>query len=381
MKDILWMVKNSLKVTFRKKSNMFLYIFAPMIGIIISLLVYGGNSTANLRVGVVNNDSNYISKDVVDYLAKSGSFEVSTIKETDISDKVTTGKLDCVLIIQNGFSQSITKGNPGNIEITSIKGEQATAYVKSFLYNYINNIVAINKISKGNDGEFKELYNNYRNNNFNLSVNNIKDKSKNKDMTAYSIGYLLMIVLISAGNLSEIILKEKQNRTFFRISSAPISATKYITANIILNFIIITIETVITLLALTKVFKIDTGIPFVEMLALLLLFAFVAIGFSLLTVAFAKNSSGVGALQNIIVTPTCLLSGCFFPIEIMPQYMQKLSDFMPQKWVLTGITSLQEGKNFTSIYMNILIIVAFALVFFLTAIYKFYSDDDIRNVA
>jgi ABC-2 type transport system permease protein len=369
------------KVTFRKKSNIILYIFAPMIGIILSLVIFGGSDKSSVRVGVVNKDNSYIAKDAVDYMQSSGSFKVSSIEEADIKDKVTSGKLDCVLLIEDGFSQSVAKGNPGNIEITSIKGEQGTAFVKSYLYSYINNIALISKAAKGNEAAFKEIYNNYRSSSFNLEISSIKDKSRNKDMTAQSIGYLIMIVLMSAGNLSEIILKEKQNRTYFRISTAPISSKKYILGNVILNFTILSIETVITLLALTKVFKIETGIPFIEMLALLLLFSFMAIGFSLLTVAFAKNSSGVGALQNIIVTPTCLLSGCFFPIEVMPKFLQKIADFMPQKWVLTGLTSLQEGNSFMSIYMNILIIIAFAIAFFLIAIYKFYSDDDIRNVA
>ncbi|GFZ32995.1 transport permease protein [Clostridium zeae] len=380
MKDILWLVKNGLMVTFRKKSNIILYIFAPMIGIIISLVIFGGNGQSGLRVGIVNNDNNYIAKDLIEYMQKLGSFKFSNIDEAEINDKVASGKLDCVLIIRDGFSKGVLNGKPEKIEITSIKGEQGTAYVKSYLYNYINNIVEISKVSKGNDEIFKNLYNNYINNKFNLIVSSVKDKSKNKDMTSQSIGYLIMIVLMSAGNLSEIILKEKQNKTYFRISTAPISAKKYIAANVILNFIIISIEMIITLLALTKVFKIDMGIPFMEVLALLLLFGFVAIGFSLLTVAFAKSFGGVGALQNLIVTPTCLLSGCFIPIEAMPKYLQRISDFMPQKWVLSGLTSLQTGKKFTSIYMNILIIIAFAVVFFLIAIYRFYSDEDIRNV-
>lgn len=380
MKDILWLVKNGLKVTFRKKSNLILYIFAPMIGILISLVIYGGHDQSNVRLGVINKDNNYIANDVIDYMKKSGNFQISGIKETEINDQITSGKLDSVLIIKNGFSQSVSEGKPGNIELTSIKGEQGTAVIKSYLYNYINNIAAMSKVANGNVAVFKELYDNYKDSSFNLSVSSVKDKSKSKNMTAYSIGYLIMIVLMSAGNLSEIILKEKQNRTYFRISTAPISSKKYIMANVILNFVIVSLEIVITLLALTKVFKIDTGIPFLELLSLLLLFTFVAIGFSLLTIAFSKSSSGVGALQNLIVTPTCLLSGCFFPIEIMPKYIQRISDFMPQKWVLTGLTSLQEGDSFMSIYMNILIIIAFAVVFFLVAIYRFYRDDDIRNV-
>jgi ABC-2 type transport system permease protein len=95
-------------------------------------------------------------------------------------------------------------------------------------------------------------------------------------------------------------------------------------------------------------------------------------------VAFSKNTTGAGAMQNLIITPTCLLAGCFFPAEIMPATIRKIAEFLPQHWLLDALTRLQAGEAFGSLYLNMLILLAFALAFFLLAVYKFGKNNDTR---
>jgi ABC-2 type transport system permease protein len=110
-----------------------------------------------------------------------------------------------------------------------------------------------------------------------------------------------------------------------------------------------------------------------------MLFALVSIGLSLVIVVFSKNSGISSALQNIIVTPTCLLAGCFFPSEIMPEAVRRISEFMPQHWVLQSIENLQQGESLAQIGFNLSVLAAFALVFFLLAAYKIARNNDTRN--
>lgn len=198
-------------------------------------------------------------------------------------------------------------------------------------------------------------------------------------MTYQTIGFLIMIMLMSAGNLSEIIHSEKENRTYFRLLSTPINARKYILSNIVANMIVMTAQVLITLTIMTSVFHIDINIPFWEAAAVMLIFALIAIGVSLIIVAFTNNRSAAGALQNLIIMPTVMLSGCFWPVEVMPTSVQRIADFLPQHWTLDTLTKLQEGNTFSSLYLNIMILFAFATAFFLIAIYKFGRNNNTRN--
>ncbi len=190
----------------------------------------------------------------------------------------------------------------------------------------------------------------------------------------------MVIDMFSAVNMSEIIIKEKENRTFLRLLSSPMSARMYVISNVVGNMSLMLVQIVMTLFLMKNVFHIDSGISYGQLITALLLFALAAVALSLLIVAFAKSTSGAGALQNLIITPSCLLAGCYFPIDIMPDTVRKNSNFLPQHWLLDMINKLQQGQALSSLTMNMAILVGFAVVFALIAIYRFGRNNDSRQL-
>ena len=121
-----------------------------------------------------------------------------------------------------------------------------------------------------------------------MKTETLEDTSKNKDMTNQTMGYLIMFMLFSAVNLSGFILKEKENRTYFRLLSTPIDGKKFILSNVAVNMMILTLQIVIVVLFLTNVFHTNINVPFIVMIGVLMIFALIAIGLSLVIVSFQK---------------------------------------------------------------------------------------------
>ncbi len=67
-----------------------------------------------------------------------------------------------MITLQSGFSESVREGKPSNIEISSIKGDQVTAFIKSYLYNYIDNVAAISKVAGTDQSAFDTMYAGYQ---------------------------------------------------------------------------------------------------------------------------------------------------------------------------------------------------------------------------
>jgi len=108
-------------------------------------------------------------------------------------------------------------------------------------------------------------------------------------------------------------------------------------------------------------------------------FGAVAVSIGLLIVVFSNSTASANNLSTLIITPSCMLGGCFWPVSIMPQYIQKLSDFIPQSWALGAIRKIQTGAQFQEILSNILILLAFAITFFLISIYKMKKDKNVQK--
>lgn len=381
MKEIVWLMKKILSVTFRKKGNIPLYFGGPLIGIFIAFLAYGGSGQHTLKVGMINRDSGQIAGDTVNFLKYLKNMDLIKVNESSMKEQIASGKLDCAIILEQGFSESIQNGNPDHIQIVSIKGAEVTGFVKSYLYQYLDNVIALNKAANGDQETYQKMSARYKQADFKLQAETLQDTSKGKNMTERTIGFLLMIMLLSAGNFAEIIMKEKENRTYFRLLSTPINARKYVLANIAVSMMVMIAQVLFTLLFVTKIFHIEMHVSFWQMAVILTLFALVSAGLSLMIVSFATSSGAASSLQSLISTPTCLLAGCFWPYDIMPKAVQRIAHFMPQRWVLDTISKLQQGHHFGSLYLNLMILLAFAAVFFLVSVYKFGRNNDVRNFA
>ncbi|PEM04395.1 ABC transporter permease [Bacillus cereus] len=379
MKDILWLIQKTLSVLLKNKKSLLIIISLPIIGTLISFSIYGNAGQGTLNIGIVNKENEPIANDTIKFLEGLNHVNVSKVKESEVEDKLTSKKLDGVITLDSGFSKSVREGKPDHIEISSIKGDQVTGFIKTYLYNYIDNIAAISKVAGTDQSIFDNMYAGYQKGSFKMKTETLEDTSKNKDMTNQTMGYLIMFMLFSAANLSGHILKEKENRTYFRLLSTTIDGKKFILSNVGVNMIILTVQILITILFLTNVFHTNINMPFIVMMGVLMLFALIAIGISLVLVAFSKNSASANAMQNMVIVPTCLLAGCYFPYDIMPNAVQKVANFLPQRWLLDTVSKLQQGMPFSELYLNILILFAFAIAFFLIAIYKFGRNNDARN--
>lgn len=380
MKDMLWLIRRTLISTFKNYKNWLLYFGLPVAAILLALVTRGGDGDTRLNIGIVNQDGGQaITQDAVDFIGRMESVVLSEIGPAEVNDRIVSGELTAALTFPAGFAQSLSNGDPMPVQIVSIQDAGVTGYLKSNLSRYIDNRVAIADASEGDEARFEALYSAYRNSDFRFAAGTVEDRSVGHNRTNQSIGYLVILMLFAAANLSGILIRERENRTYFRVISSPISARTYAGSNIAVNLAVMIAQIAVTLTVLTGIFRVDPGIPVWTMFLILGLFALVAVSLSLALTALSKSSLAASASQNMLFLPTSILAGCMFPIDIMPAAMQNIAYFLPQYWLLDTFGELQLGNSLGSLYPNLLILAAFALTFSLVAVYKFGRNNDTRS--
>lgn len=369
MRNVLLIVANILKVTFRKKGRIVIYIFLPILGVLLSLLLYSGSDSTIVNIGIVDHDTGFFSTGLKEALS-SENFIVHDIVNEDINQKLLSDELDVAMIIDEGSTDSIYKGQPKPIEMITLKGKDITAWVEQTVNQYTNNLVRLS-LASTDRSMLEKMVETYHQQRIPVNIMSVIDRQNGKQITYQTMGFLIMFVMLGTGFTSMFILREKRQRTYYRICSAPVNARQYILANSIASLLIIILQVVMILGLMKYAFHIDMGANAFLMFLILLIFGLVAIGIGLVVTAFSDSSYMAGNLTTLILTPSCMLGGCFWSVDMMPEFMQKISYFMPQRWVIDGIEKLQAGGNFQSIMLNQLVLAAFALALVLTAVYRF----------
>jgi len=102
--------------------------------------------------------------------------------------------------------------------------------------------------------------------------------------------------------------------------------------------------------------------------------AFMSIG--LLVGALAKTQEAATAIVNLIVLPMAFLGGAFIPLALAPQWIVKVSYFMPLRYLVVGMQNVMaRGDGPASALPAMGILLGFATVLTVIAVRVFRWDE------
>lgn len=368
MKNLHLLVKNTLKRLLRDKATIMLILLSLVLPIMFLSFNYADNT--QLRIGVVDKDGSNLAKDMINRFESAKRFKITVIAEADVNDKLAEGDLDCALIISDGFEDGIISGNVKRPQVVSLKGQDATAWLKNNIDIFVKNTYDIAKAAKGDRTTFDRMYEGYKKAGSEPKTVMVEDKSVKNIATLRSIGFFIMLLMFGTGSISSLTLKEKKDRTFYRICAAPVRPRTYILSNLIVNTIAMIFQVAVIMILVTRLLKLPFDIMTLQLSLVLVAFGITSIGLNMLINAFSTSTLQSSTMSTLIITPTCMLGGVFWPIDFMPEALRRLSNLMPQKWAIEAVAKLQNGETFGGLAINLLILLAFAAAFLTIAAYK-----------
>jgi len=106
-------------------------------------------------------------------------------------------------------------------------------------------------------------------------------------------------------------------------------------------------------------------------LALVILSTIAAVtGLSIFISALAKTERQVGALGPIIIQLMALAGGSFFPIWILPEWLQPIRWFTVNGWALDAIGAMQRGAGIADVWVNALALLGMGGLFFAVGVWR-----------
>jgi ABC-2 type transport system permease protein len=159
----------------------------------------------------------------------------------------------------------------------------------------------------------------------------------------------------------------RQKGIIRKLSTTPITRTDWILSNIVYQFILAVISTAAMLLVSYAVFKVNLEInAWLPLFILLDVFAFV--GIAMILTRFVQEAQSAAAAANAIMFPMMFLSGSFFPIEMMPSFLQTFARVLPLYYVNEGLRASMVFADNLAALKDAAVIGAFAAVVFILGI-------------
>ena len=100
------------------------------------------------------------------------------------------------------------------------------------------------------------------------------------------------------------------------------------------------------------VFKLNLGLNPMNLVVASLFFSLVCVSLGTAVNSYAKDLHKAGIMSSLLLSPMCMLGGCWWPLNIMPKFLQDISNFIPTTWIMKSYNDLLVGKNSWTLQIN-----------------------------
>ena len=127
-----------------------------------------------------------------------------------------------------------------------------------------------------------------------------------------------------------------------------------------------------------KIFSINFGMEnSVNFLIVMIFLNLLALSFNLCIVSFTRSRYTSTIVNILIIVPCCMLSGVFWDFHVMTDSLQEIGRFMPTRWVILSIETLQRTNNLQCISRYLYSLTILSIVFFVITFIKLRTNKEI----
>ena len=189
-------------------------------------------------------------------------------------------------------------------------------------------------------------------------------------------GIIAMAIMTSSlGNALNMNAELRQKGILRKLATTPITRTDWLVSSILYQLILSVVSTVAILLVSYAVFDVRLHVgAWLPLIVVIEVIAFVGIG--MLLTPFAKEAESAVAVGNAFLFPMMFLSGTFFPVEMMPAFLQSFARLLPLFYVNEALRAAMVFADDPATLRMAGIAAGFAAIVFVAGTFKTRWDGE-----
>jgi len=198
----------------------------------------------------------------------------------------------------------------------------------------------------------------------------------------YSVGMTTMFILFAASYGSKSLLEEKDNNTYQRMIMAGTSKWKIAAGKFFTIFTFALMQIITMVIYSSLVLGVNWGnLALIALISICTVFSVAGIGTMIAAATYRiENYKMANVFDTVIIQAMALLGGSFFPINILPGFLQKLSIISVNGLALKSFLKVMRGYGIGEIQTYLLILIGMGVIFTVVAVYILSREGGHRNV-
>ncbi|MGZ4862076.1 MAG: ABC transporter permease [Halobacteriota archaeon] len=343
-----------------------LIFIAPLLVISIFGVAFTG-SVKDVRVVVVNGDTPVGNSSLSDKIISNFDTSVLNVAyantESDAVGQVQNGSASAAIVFPSHFTQSVvarasgqTSVPPANTTITLL-ADKSNPNVSDPIIATVNTAVAQTIQGLGRQAPVS------------VDSSNAVYGANAQFIDFFAPG----IICIAVWQLTTLLtlisfVGERTSGTLFRLLASPLKESELVAGYAVAFGIIGIAQSAVLLSAAVILFHVTIVGDVLLAFGVIALLALVSEGLGIMLSSFARREAQAIQFLPIVVLPAFLLSGVFWPIQAIPEWLRPVSYILPTTYAVEAVRSvILRGWGLDKIYPDVIALLIFAGVFLVLA--------------
>ncbi len=344
-----------LKEFTRDTGGLFWTLAFPVLFTIVFGMVFSGGVGSNFRVklGIVTPDSTPITEQITEQLTNQKNFTVHTANQKSELNDLQSGNRDAVLVFPALTYQDFTQQNQQQIELYYDTSQVQTKEIITLIMENI----------------FFQIENKIRNQKQILQVNEQAVQARQLDSFDYILPGILALSLMQLGLFGSLdFLKLREKEIIRGLGVTPLPRKILLSSEILLRLLISLVQTLIIISLAYLLFDFTVVGSLIKVLGIVILGAATFISLGYMLISFVDTLKAGQGIVQIVQFPMMFLSGIFFSINMMPDYIQPLVNVLPLTYLGDALRHVMSGTPLRySMTTNLLVLTGWLIGSFLLA--------------
>jgi len=360
MQALLALTLANIRSYTRDRAAVFWTLAFPLVFIVLFGLIFQGSGTTRLTFGWVDEDGSPAAAQLrAGFAALEGVTLVDATRQA-ATDDMKVGDVDSVIVVPAGYGAALATSQgsaaaPTQIEVFT---DPSRPQLQGSVYQAVGTVLGI--VNLGGRPP--------------LVVPNAQTvQTENLNAISYFVPSMLGLSIMQVGIFAAIpLVADREKLILKRLAATPLRRWQLVGSNVLMRVLIAFTQAVI----IVAVGALAFGVEIVGSLLLVAAFvtlgamAFLALGYVI--ASFARTEDAANGMTSMIQFPMMFLSGAFFQIDQMPQFLQVIARLIPLTYLADALRQVMVGgAAFAPLWVCAAVLLGWLVVCFGIAARKF----------
>lgn len=367
-----------LRQRLRDRSAIFVAFIAPSIlATIVSFAFgsgFGDDGLIQIEATVIDSDSSAISEAFVRTLSSEELSELVVLRESSSEAEarklVGDEKLDAAFVVPKGFGSDVIAGREADVGVitdaaSSFRADIAQAIASGFAHQVNASRLSVFTAMRSGASTADQSELGAEAALLEIPINLVDSAVATREVSGanyFGPAMAMFFLFFSVGAGARSLFAEKEMGTLPRVLAAPSRRESVMAGKALATFVLGVASMVSVYVVMSLFFGVDWGDPVAVAILTLLTVA----GLMMITAVvqtFARTEQSAAAYGSMVGVGLALAGGNFFPLFLLPDFMQQVATLTPNGWALRAFTEIAyDGATAVDLLPHFGALIAFAAI-------------------